>query len=142
MIVSCKTNRKSRWVKAGVLLCAMIVLPLGITSAADYEAVERKLGEAVAEGQLSLDEAKLMLDTLRKSGGKYPSSHDKKQSYKKEAYQKEGVNLDGAWKKLQMMVKEGKIKRLIVVVDPDEMCFPMVKAGGSCDNVAMGPEDL
>jgi acetolactate synthase-1/2/3 large subunit len=29
-----------------------------------------------------------------------------------------------------------------VVVDPDEMCFPMVKAGGSCDNVAMGPEDL
>jgi acetolactate synthase-1/2/3 large subunit len=29
-----------------------------------------------------------------------------------------------------------------VVVDPDEMCFPMVKAGESCDNVAMGPEDL
>ncbi|GMQ85351.1 MAG: acetolactate synthase large subunit [Acidimicrobiia bacterium] len=29
-----------------------------------------------------------------------------------------------------------------VVVDPDEMCFPMVTAGGSCNNVAMGPEDL
>lgn len=29
-----------------------------------------------------------------------------------------------------------------VVVDPDEMVWPMVKAGGSCENVALGPEDL
>jgi len=29
-----------------------------------------------------------------------------------------------------------------VVVDPDEMVFPMVAAGGSCDRVALGPEDL
>ena len=29
-----------------------------------------------------------------------------------------------------------------VVVDPDEMCFPMVPAGGSNDDVAMGPKDL
>jgi acetolactate synthase-1/2/3 large subunit len=29
-----------------------------------------------------------------------------------------------------------------VVVDPDEMCFPMVPAGGSNDEVALGPEDL
>ena len=29
-----------------------------------------------------------------------------------------------------------------VVVDPDEMVFPMVVAGGSCDQVVMGPEDL
>ena len=29
-----------------------------------------------------------------------------------------------------------------VVVDPDEMVFPMVKAGGSCENVALGPEDV
>ena len=29
-----------------------------------------------------------------------------------------------------------------VVVDPNEMCFPMVKAGGSNDVVAMGPEDV
>jgi acetolactate synthase-1/2/3 large subunit len=27
-------------------------------------------------------------------------------------------------------------------VDPDEMCFPMVVAGGSNDRIAMGPEDL
>ena len=29
-----------------------------------------------------------------------------------------------------------------VVTDPDEMCFPMIPAGGSNDDVAMGPEDL
>jgi len=110
MIVSKLMSRLiSRCLGAGVLLCAMIVLPLGIASAADYEAVERKLGEIVAEGHLSLDEAKLMLDTLRKTGGKKASGYEKKQSYKKQSYKKENSNLDGAWKKLQMMVKEGKI---------------------------------
>ena len=29
-----------------------------------------------------------------------------------------------------------------VVSDPDEMCFPMVPAGGSNDHIVMGPEDL
>ena len=29
-----------------------------------------------------------------------------------------------------------------VVCDPDEMCFPMVPAGGSNDHIVMGPEDL
>jgi acetolactate synthase I/II/III large subunit len=29
-----------------------------------------------------------------------------------------------------------------VLVDPDEMCFPMVPAGGSNDDIVMGPEDL
>ena len=29
-----------------------------------------------------------------------------------------------------------------VVVDPDEMCFPMVPAGGSNDDVITGPEEL
>ena len=29
-----------------------------------------------------------------------------------------------------------------VVCDPDEMCFPMVPAGGSNDHVVMGPDDL
>ena len=29
-----------------------------------------------------------------------------------------------------------------VVTDPEEMCFPMIPAGGSNDDIAMGPEDL
>ncbi|MHC4171662.1 MAG: hypothetical protein ACYTBX_10845 [Planctomycetota bacterium] len=48
MIISSKTNRlNSRWLQACVLLCAMVVLPLGIASAHDYEAVEKQLGEGV-----------------------------------------------------------------------------------------------
>jgi acetolactate synthase-1/2/3 large subunit len=31
---------------------------------------------------------------------------------------------------------------LEVVVDPEEMCFPMVPAGGSNDKIVMGREDL
>lgn len=31
---------------------------------------------------------------------------------------------------------------LEVVSDPDEMCFPMVPAGGSNDDIIVGPEDL
>lgn len=31
---------------------------------------------------------------------------------------------------------------LEVRTDPDEMVFPMVPAGGSCSNIALGPEDL
>jgi acetolactate synthase-1/2/3 large subunit len=29
-----------------------------------------------------------------------------------------------------------------VVTDTEEMCFPMVPAGGSNDHIVMGPEDL
>jgi acetolactate synthase-1/2/3 large subunit len=29
-----------------------------------------------------------------------------------------------------------------IVTDPEEMCFPMVPAGGSNDDIALGPEDL
>jgi acetolactate synthase-1/2/3 large subunit len=31
---------------------------------------------------------------------------------------------------------------LEVVSDPEEMCFPMVPAGGSNDHIVMGPDDL
>lgn len=99
------SNRQPRWLQAGVLLCVMIVLPLGFASAADLEAVERKLGEAVADGDLSLDEAKLMLDTLKKA------TDPKKEHDKKHVYTKEGQAhyFDATWKKLQAMVKAGQI---------------------------------
>ena len=70
MIVSEKTNRSnSRWLKVCVLLFAMVVLPFGIASAQDYKAVERRLGEAVSKGELSLEQASVMLDALKKAGG-------------------------------------------------------------------------
>jgi len=70
MIVSNKSNQSnSRWLQICVLLCAMVVLPLGIASAQDYEAVEKRLGEAVSKGELSLEQAGVMMDALKKAGG-------------------------------------------------------------------------
>ena len=70
MIVSDNPRRSnSRWLRVCVLLCAVVVLPLGIASAQDYKAVEKRLGEAVANGELSLAQASVMMDALRKAGG-------------------------------------------------------------------------
>lgn len=49
-------------------LLAAVLLPVGPASAQDYEAVERKLGEAVAEGHLTLKQAAIMMEALRESG--------------------------------------------------------------------------
>ena len=67
MIVSDNPKKSnSRWLQGIVLLCALVVLPLGIASAADYEAVGRRLREAVAAGELTGEQARAMLGALRK----------------------------------------------------------------------------
>jgi hypothetical protein len=69
MIVSNKPQQSNtRWLQVCVLLCAVVVLPLGIASAADYEAVGRRLRAAVAAGELTGEEARAMLGALRKVG--------------------------------------------------------------------------
>ena len=60
----------SRWLWACVLLCAVVVLPLGVALAQDYRAVEKRLGRAVAEGELSLKQAGIMMDALKGAGKK------------------------------------------------------------------------
>jgi len=68
MIVSENPTRSnSRWLQAGVLLCALVVLPLGIASAQDYEAVGKRLRAAVAAGELTGEQARAMLGALRKA---------------------------------------------------------------------------
>ena len=42
----------------------------------------------------------------------------------------------------KMLAVDDRPVLLEVRTDPDEMVFPMVPAGGSCDDVALGPEDL
>ena len=70
MIVSETPSRKtSRWLQACVLLCAALTLPLGLAYAQDYNAVERRLGEAVSKGELTLEHAGVMMEALRKAGG-------------------------------------------------------------------------
>lgn len=70
MIVSEKLNRKtSRWLLAFVLLCAIVVLPFGIVYAAepDYEAVGRRLIEAVKAGELTPEQAQAMMGELARA---------------------------------------------------------------------------
>jgi len=68
MIVSNKSKRSnSRWLQIVVLLCAVVVLPLGIASAADYEAVGKRLRAAVQAGELTADEARIMMGALRRT---------------------------------------------------------------------------
>ena len=70
MIVSETPHRDSpRWSQACLLMCAMLVLPLGLAYAQDYEAVEKRLGRAVSEGELSLEHAAAMMRALRRSAG-------------------------------------------------------------------------
>jgi len=42
----------------------------------------------------------------------------------------------------KMLAVDDRPVLLEVVTDTDELCFPMVPAGGSNDNIVMGPEDL
>jgi acetolactate synthase-1/2/3 large subunit len=42
----------------------------------------------------------------------------------------------------KMLAVDDRPVLLEIKTDPEEMVFPMVPAGGSCDDVALGPEDL
>jgi len=70
MIVSETPKRSnSRWLRACVLLCAVIVLPFGMAFAQDYDAVGKRLRAAVRAGELTGEQARAMLGTLRKADG-------------------------------------------------------------------------
>ncbi|MHC4112421.1 MAG: hypothetical protein ACYSUY_15215, partial [Planctomycetota bacterium] len=70
MIVSNNSKRSNcRWLQICVLVCVVVVLPLGIASAADHEAVARRLKTAVAAGELTPQQARAMMGVLKKAGG-------------------------------------------------------------------------
>lgn len=69
MIVSNNSNRSnSRWLQVCVLLGTVLVLPFGVAIAQDYDAVGRRLRAAVQAGELTGEQARAMLGTLRKAG--------------------------------------------------------------------------
>ena len=66
MIVSMHTSTKlPRWLSGSVLALAMGLLPFGIAYGQDYDAVERRLGAAVADGEITLSQAQTMMRALR-----------------------------------------------------------------------------
>jgi len=68
MIVSGTMNRKtSRWLQGCVLLCAGIVIPLGMGCARDYDTVSERFGKAVDAGEITYEHAEAALHTLRET---------------------------------------------------------------------------
>lgn len=61
--------RRKRFLTA-TLAATAALLPLSTANAQDMQAVERRLGGAVEAGEITLEQAKTMLDALRKSTGK------------------------------------------------------------------------
>lgn len=147
MIMSDNSKRKNRrLLQVCVLACVMVVLPLGIVSAADYEAVNKRLKAAIEAGELTAHEAEIMLDALPKADAKKQVPKTKNEAAKKQApgtkneaankqapgtknetakkqapktksettkkqtpKTQSGPDLDGVWKKLQAMVASGEI---------------------------------
>lgn len=68
MIVSKnKVTKTPRWLRAGVLLLAAAMLPLGVAYGQDYEAVGRRLRAAVQEGELTKEQARAMMHALQET---------------------------------------------------------------------------
>jgi len=94
MIVSETSNRKtSRWVQVCVLLCAVVVLPLGVTYGQDYKAVAKRLDESVKKEEITQRQADVMMAALKNDV----------------AEQKMNSNFQAIWDQLQAMVKSGKM---------------------------------
>lgn len=97
MIVSDNPKKSNtRWLQVCVLLCAVVVLPVGIASAADYEAVGRRLRAAVAAGELTGEEARIMLGALRKGD---------------EAKDKKDIDYEAVGRRIRAAVAAGEITK-------------------------------
>ena len=83
VMMSEKTWTAPAALRTAVMAMAMCLFPLGFVYAQDFEAVERRLGGAVEAGELSLEQANLMMEALRRS-----SAGDRELGARKERYQR------------------------------------------------------
>ena len=67
MMIAEKTWKVPSALRMAIVAVAICVFPLGVVYAQDFEAVERRLGGAVEAGELSLEQANLMMEALRRS---------------------------------------------------------------------------
>ena len=103
MIISNKLSLTTpRWLGALVLLFAVGLMPLGVAYAQDYEAVEKRLREAVSAGELTKDQARAMMDALRRSTQKEDRAEHGDRHISKEEYAR-------AEKEIKALVKAGKV---------------------------------
>jgi polyhydroxyalkanoate synthesis regulator phasin len=104
MMIENRVGRfEPRWLRMGILLVACVVLPLGVTYAQDYEAVGKRLREAVAAGELTGEQARLMLGALRRAEER-PDAHGEKAEKRITR-----EDLAAAKKKMRAMVERGEV---------------------------------
>jgi hypothetical protein len=109
MIITRNPNvSNSRWYQVCVLLSALVLLPLGFAVAQDFDAVERRLGESVSEGELTLEQAVIMIDVLRKNT---ENRAPRKQRWSRDHDEHHGIegHLQAVGKRLKAAVKAGKM---------------------------------
>ncbi|MDA1052943.1 MAG: hypothetical protein O3C40_21025 [Planctomycetota bacterium] len=88
------------------LLCAAVTLALLASTAAgqDFDAVERRLADAVGEGELSLEQAARMMEALEDGGEDEEGEHEGE-----EAWHKLEEWIDAVAHKIESAVEEGEI---------------------------------
>lgn len=133
MIVTGKSNQpSSRWSQVCVLACVLAVLPLGLASAQDYEAVAKRLKESVKQGEITPQQADAMMTVLNKEAGKKDRDTDKTTAppvkvkkdlgaaveagakglkEKTPAKSQGSADLEATWKKLQAKVQAGELTK-------------------------------
>jgi bla regulator protein BlaR1 len=67
MMVTTKSRRIPRSVRFTIVSLAMCLFPLGVVYSQDLEAIKRRLNAAIEAGELSQDQAEIMIDALRRS---------------------------------------------------------------------------
>lgn len=67
MIVSKHSTNSPGWMRAGIITLALGLLPVGVAYGQDYEAIGRRLKEAVNNGELSSEQARTMMHALKQT---------------------------------------------------------------------------
>ncbi len=112
MMIAEKSWKVPSAVRMTIVAIATCVFPLGVVYAQDLEAVERRLGGAVEAGELSLQQANLMMEALKRSAGIDHS--DREMEAKKRRYMEFMREIEAAVKDGKMS-KEDAEKKLIAV---------------------------
>ena len=103
MMITEKTWKVPAAVCLVIVAMAFCVLPLGRVYAQDFKAVERRLGGAVEAGELTLEQASIMMKALNLSAGS-KHAHDREMEAKKRRYMAFAKEIEAA-------VEAGKISK-------------------------------
>ena len=79
MIIDNKNSKFLPGLRATILTIATCAFPLGVVSAQDFEAVERRLGLAVHEGELTLEQAHVMMEALKQTVGEHDRGNEEEE---------------------------------------------------------------